>query len=134
MPRRYLSVRGHADQATIDAFVAHVRQAGPAVVNVRQYIVNGRVELPPTVAYCGRRNGYYRLPESPWHNPYRGYGPGEDDPVTRFERYARGRLAKEPRWLEPLRGKQVLACWCSPPAPPERCHCSVLVRLLREFS
>jgi hypothetical protein len=44
-----------------------------------------------------------------------------------FERYAVDRAAKEPGWLEPLRGKD-LVCWCA----PKRCHCETLIRLANE--
>jgi hypothetical protein len=79
-----------------------------------------------------RRKGW-RLPEnavcvtrpSRWGNPF---------DLTRFDRqtalwlfavYARQRLAVEPDWLTPLRGKD-LACWCAEDAA---CHAEILLLL-----
>lgn len=98
-----------------------------------------------------KRTKGWRLPEGAvivtrpgkWGNPYRV---GERHPdfihcpeagiesppvenatiaVKLFRRYALGRLTDEPRWLEPLRGKD-LACWCAPDKP---CHADVLLEL-----
>jgi hypothetical protein len=66
-----------------------------------------------------RRKGW-RLPENSvcvtrparWGNPYvvtPGHPPAEV--VKRFTAYAEARLAQEPDWLTPLRGKD-LACRC----------------------
>lgn len=46
--------------------------------------------------------------------------------VKLFRKYALGRLAEEPGWLEPLRGKN-LACWCK--EDTEHCHADVLLDL-----
>lgn len=45
-----------------------------------------------------------------------------------FAAYLRGRLADNPDFLEPLRGKN-LGCWCK---PSELCHADVLLRLANE--
>jgi hypothetical protein len=81
-----------------------------------------------------RRQGW-RLPAnaicvtrpSRWGNPYHvtpEHAPAEV--LQRFTVYAEARLAQEPDWLDPLRGKD-LACWCPEAAPP--CHADVLLRL-----
>jgi Domain of unknown function (DUF4326) len=44
-----------------------------------------------------------------------------------FERYAVWRLTTDPKWLDPLRRKN-LACWCA----PGRCHAETLLRLANE--
>lgn len=49
-----------------------------------------------------------------------------DNCLELFETYAKGRLAKDRKWLEPLRGKD-LACWCREGAP---CHADILLRLV----
>jgi Domain of unknown function (DUF4326) len=62
-----------------------------------------------------------------WGNPYvvrPGRSPAEV--VQCFAVYAEARLALEPDWLDPLRGKD-LACWCAEDAPA--CHADVLLRL-----
>ncbi len=45
--------------------------------------------------------------------------------VKRFRGYARRRLAREPAWLDGIRGHD-LACWCKPGAP---CHADILLEL-----
>lgn len=45
-----------------------------------------------------------------------------------FEIYARSKLAMDPNWLEPLRGKD-LCCFCKLDAP---CHGDIILKLLRE--
>jgi len=55
-----------------------------------------------------------------WGNPFKG-----PDAIERFRAYAEERLAREPAWLEPLRGRDLL-CWC---APSSRCHADVLLEL-----
>jgi uncharacterized protein DUF4326 len=66
-----------------------------------------------------RRKGW-RLPAhdvcvtrpSRWGNPFAIGKHGDRAQVLNlFETYAQDRLAQEPKWLEPLRGKD-LACWC----------------------
>jgi hypothetical protein len=61
-----------------------------------------------------------------WGNPFRIGRDGDRAQVLqRFEAYAGDRLAHDPGWLAPLRGKD-LACWC-----PEgiACHADILLRL-----
>ena len=47
-----------------------------------------------------------------------------------FEEYARDRLTREPGWLGPLRGVD-LVCWCQSPADLHKkcCHAETLLRL-----
>ena len=47
-----------------------------------------------------------------------------DAVIDAFREYAIERLKREPQWLEPLRGKD-LVCWCA----PARCHADVLMDL-----
>jgi hypothetical protein len=80
-----------------------------------------------------RRKGW-RLPANAvsvtrpgrWGNPFR-IGQDGDRPqvLALFETYASDRLAKEPGWLAPLRGKD-LACYCR---PEDACHADILLRL-----
>jgi Domain of unknown function (DUF4326) len=65
---------------------------------------------------------------SRWGNPYHVVVHGRAGALRLFEAYARERLAREPRWLAPLRGKD-LACWCP---LNEACHADVLLRLAGE--
>ena len=44
-----------------------------------------------------------------------------------FEAYARKRLAKEPNWLDTLKGKDLIY-WCA----PDDCHADVLLRLAND--
>ena len=85
----------------------------PKVYNKRK-----RLEVKPLDAiYVGR--------PTQWGNPFRA---GKDgtlaEVVAKFEAYAVERLAREPDWLEPLKGKSLI-CWCAPLA----CHADVLLRL-----
>lgn len=73
----------------------------------------------PANAVCVTRPGR-------WSNPFVIGKDGDRAEVLRlFETYARDRLAQEPDWLTPLRGKD-LACWCS---PGEACHADILLQL-----
>jgi hypothetical protein len=77
--------------------------------------------LPPN-AVCVTRPGR-------WGNPFAIGRDGDRAQVlSRFADYACARLAKEPHWLEPLRGKD-LACWCR---EDDACHADILLRLANE--
>lgn len=72
--------------------------------------------------YIGREwhQGGWDLPQSKWHNPFRG-----KDAVVKFEEY----LSKNEaliKALPELRGK-VLGCWCKV-KPSDPCHGDVLVK------
>ena len=60
-----------------------------------------------------------------WGNPFPVDGNGRQAALEQFGRYARARLAADPQWLEPLRGKD-LACWCR---LPQACHADLLLEL-----
>lgn len=67
---------------------------------------------------------------SNWGNPFVMAGQSDQERnrvCDLFEQYAAWRLAIEPAWLEPLRGKS-LACWCA----PKRCHAETLLRLANQ--
>ena len=76
---------------------------------------------------------------TPWGNPFTmthegGAGIGSRNwACDEFEKYAAARLEREPGWLEPLRGKDLI-CWCQSPGEenPKRCHAQTLVRLADE--
>ncbi len=50
--------------------------------------------------------------------------------VELFRSYATDRLAREPEWLDPLRGLDYLYCWC--PEDAEWCHCDVIIELIAD--
>lgn len=98
------------------------------VLNIRE--LGLAALLPPDVQRIDR--------PSPWGNPYRIGDEGyftqaaaarfrvdRELAIVLFRMYAQQRLAAEPDWLEPLRGKR-LACWCAPLA----CHGDVIAELL----
>jgi hypothetical protein len=62
-----------------------------------------------------------------WGNPFKVRDRSKlarEQCLQTFETYARARLAEEPEWLEPLRGKD-LACWCT---EGDACHAYILLR------
>jgi hypothetical protein len=68
------------------------------------------------------------FPKSIWHNPFLVKHYGREEAIRLYEDHVRsspGLMARLPE----LRGK-VLACWCA----PQRCHGSVLLRLVAETS
>ena len=83
----------------------------------------------PDFVYIGRRNAFYNLPESIWHNPFTAGG--DLSPVELF----RKQIMNSPHLLsliEQLRGK-ILVCWCkSEKKPNTPCHGDVLLELLGE--
>lgn len=94
-----------------------------SVVNLRDFGFP-RGKLPDDVARIDRRTQY--------GNPFViGSRPGGGEKITReeaiasYRRWIAGRLARQPDFLEPLRGKR-LACWCA----PEACHGDIIVELL----
>jgi hypothetical protein len=75
--------------------------------------------MPEGAVYVGR--------PSPWGNPERfdwfeGFAT-RAAVVGSYRVYADGRTRQDPRWLEPLRGKD-LVCWCPLDQP---CHADVLL-------
>jgi hypothetical protein len=83
-------------------------------------VFSKRSPHPPDAIYIGR--------PGPWGNPYPLRGEEDRDRVCdQFEAYAAQRLAADPLWLAPLRGRD-LVCWCA----PRRCHGSTLIRLANQ--
>ena len=75
---------------------------------------------PEGVIYVGRG--------SAWGNPYI-CGGNKEEAVECFRQYSLNKLAREPHWLDPLRGKDLM-CWCAEDAP--FCHADVLLRLANQ--
>ncbi len=72
----------------------------------------------PYDVYIGR--------SSKWGNPFPiDVGTSRIEAILRFRDYAKGRLQREPDWLDPLKGKR-LGCYCK----PKPCHGDVIVELL----
>ena len=88
---------------------------------------------PKHIAYIGGRytRGGYKLPDSPWKNPYnRAFRNKEitrEEAVARYREYILNSEELLAR-LGELEGK-TLACWC---ALDVRCHGDVLLELLQE--
>ena len=87
----------------------------------------------PPVVYNKRRSRVVPIPKeavlvdrsTPWGNPFEMLSEKDRDRVCDdFETYARERVKKEPEWLTPLAGKD-LVCWCA----PKRCHAFILKKL-----
>lgn len=87
-------------------------------------VLNQRTATPEELAgaiYVGRGRG------SVWGNPYPMTGDHEAERervCSEFRTYAIERLRREPHWLDPLRGKD-LVCWCA----PKQCHADILLQL-----
>jgi hypothetical protein len=74
---------------------------------------------PPDAVYVGR--------PSSWGNPFvtqQHTKAGHAEVVGQFRNYAEDKLKKEPDWLKPLKGKDLI-CWCS----PLPCHAEVLMEM-----
>lgn len=71
---------------------------------------------------------------TPWGNPYVSAPDRNRAAICAdFERYAIERYAREPEWLAPLRGKN-LVCHCrSPKGPKRQCHAQTLLRLANGY-
>ncbi len=76
--------------------------------------------IPAGATYIGRG--------SPWGNPFPMVRESDRESVIRqFEVYARDRLVREPDWLAPLRGRDIV-CFCAPRA----CHGHVIQILIED--
>ena len=76
--------------------------------------------------YIGRKNEFYNLPESKWHNPFKRSDYELSDVLSLYEKYIRtGPLYSQLHELEGL----ILGCWCP---SPEKCHGGVLIKLWNE--
>jgi len=83
----------------------------PTVLNVRDV---GKNETP-TRKYVGR--------PSRWGNPYKiGKDGTREEVVELFRTYLESILDRDPWFLDPLRGKDLI-CWCA----PEGCHADILL-------
>lgn len=98
------------------------------VVNLREFRrPDSRVpiyDLPDDVERIDRK--------TKWGNPFKigdpdpnGYPLNREQAIALYRRYIDAKLAGNPAFLEPLRGKR-LACWCA----PEECHGEVILELL----
>ena len=74
-------------------------------------------EIPTGAIYVGRPTVY--------GNPF-SKGSKEKN-IVDFREYAEKRNEREPEWLKPLRGKDLI-CWCK----PSSCHGDVLIELANE--
>lgn len=74
------------------------------------------------LVYCGRKNSYYSLPESIWHNPFKN-----GDAIGKFRDYLCNKRHDLIARLHELRDK-TLICWCH----PKPCHCDVLADLITQ--
>ena len=83
---------------------------------MRVYRIN---QAPKDSAFIGRG--------SPWGNPFViGKDGDRNTVIQKFKMYAIKRLKREPEWLEPLRNKAGLVCFCY----PLPCHGDVIIELL----
>jgi hypothetical protein len=132
-PELYKRLFGSAEElATRDPM-----KREPTVVNVRKLAANLYTDekftaknLPKDAIYVGRayNKGKYQLQGTPWGNPYRVGPDGNLEQVLdKYEGWARTQLAKNPQWLDPLMGKD-LVDWCE----PGKCHADVLKKLVGE--
>lgn len=63
-----------------------------------------------------------------WGNPFKiRYGHTREEVCEHFYQYAIQRLQKEPNWLDPLKGKNLI-CWCA----PKQCHAEILIELAND--
>ncbi len=98
-----------------------------SVVRLRR---RGGVVVQDADVYIGRRvfMGGWRLPASPWANPFpRDPCVSSEEACRRYETWLRGERPDLLARLPELRGK-TLGCWCA----PGPCHGDVLIRLLAE--
>ena len=75
-----------------------------------------------------RHDRNYKLVARPtrWGSPYKLEDHGREKTLALYEKWLAARLAKEPDFLEPLRGYN-LGCFC---APNQSCHAEILLRKL----
>ena len=79
--------------------------------------------------YCGRKNSYYKLEESIFHNPFViGKDGTREEVIHKFKNYFYKRINDDEDFnykLWRLKDK-TLACWCIPLS----CHCNVIADFL----
>lgn len=83
-----------------------------------------RVQRKRTAGWTMPENTIYVGRPTKWGNPYRVGYYSLQEAVTKYECWLAEMVAKYPKFLEPLRGKN-LACWC-----PlwQLCHTDILLR------
>jgi len=75
--------------------------------------------MPPNTVYVGR--------PSKWGNPFPVTSVTHlDDSLLFFRQWLEDKIAQNPKFLDPLRGKD-LACWCPLGKP---CHADILLEFL----
>lgn len=132
-PELYNRLFGSAETQT----VRDPMKREPTVINVRKLAANAYEgekftvkNLPKDAIYVGRAysKGKYQLQGSPYGNPYRVGPDGQlDEVLNKYETWARNKLTANPKWLDPLVGKD-LVDWCE----PGKCHADVLKKLVKE--
>jgi nucleoside 2-deoxyribosyltransferase len=132
-PELYNRLFGSAETQT----VRNPMKREPTVINVRKLAANAYEgekftvkNLPKDAIYVGRAysKGKYQLQGTPYGNPYRVGPDGQlDEVLSKYETWARNKLAANPKWLDPLVGKD-LVDWCE----PGKCHADVLKKLVKE--
>jgi len=98
----------------------------PRVLNKRTDII------PPDAIYVGRPSKWgndMTLRELKEIFPSYTLEELHQEAVNWFRRYAAARLEREPDWLKPLKGKD-LVCWCS----PLPCHANILLALANNLN
>jgi hypothetical protein len=105
----------------------------PRRYRARAWDAVNRRYCPRDAVYVGRAS--LGWPGTPWANtPFDRSGTvaqrlaAQAESVRQYRERAIARLAVEPDWLLPLRGRDLL-CWCEDGAP---CHATVLLELLKE--
>jgi Domain of unknown function (DUF4326) len=102
----------------------------PRIYNIRKS-AQAKDPVPPDGVYVGRAISRRRLKGSPWGNPF-VVGKDGDLPkvLDLYRQYAEERMQREPDWLEPLRG-QDLVCWCQSPSDEVKkpCHAEIVREL-----
>lgn len=80
----------------------------------------------PKYVYIGRKNWYFHVNESPYHNPFPlNKLESRESILDKFKEY----ILKNPKLIakakKELPGK-ILVCWCY----PEKCHGNILIDLI----
>lgn len=100
------------------------------VLNLRDLKVNGQIVLPSNSVRIDRATEYgnpYKIGSPHPHGCKHGkIGPMmREDVIDHYRWWLIDRLAHEPKYLEPLRGYD-LVCWCW----PEHCHGDIIIAFL----
>ena len=84
-------------------------------------VLNKRKNTPKE--YRPHKDAVYVGRPTVWGNPFNGKDRIKN--INDFRVYALKRLSKDPKWLDPLKGKD-LVCWCA----PNDCHADVILELI----